>query len=249
VIGPDTAIELEFTEENFGEQIKVNGINFTVTGILKAKGDQGWYNPDNRIIIPYTTAMTSVLGTDSLNEIDVQVVDGADLSAIEEEISILLRQLHRIQPDGEDDFYVRNQADIIETATEFNRTFTILLGAIASISLLVGGIGIMNIMLVTVTERTREIGIRKAIGAKDSDILLQFLLEAIIMSCISGLIGVGIGIAASLIINSTTDFATSIEITGVVIALTFAISVGVFFGYYPAQRAALLDPIDSLYYE
>jgi len=249
VIGPSTAETLEFTVDKLGEQIKLNGINFTVVGILKSKGDFGWFNIDDQVLIPYTTAMNAILGTDALDQIDVQVKDGADLKAAEEQIITLMRTRHRLQPEQDDDFNVRNQADIIETASETNRTFTVLLGAIASISLLVGGIGIMNIMLVTVTERTREIGIRKAIGAKDRDILLQFLLEAMIMSCISGLIGVGLGYAASGIINAMSEFRTSVEITGVIVALSFAIGVGVFFGYYPAQRAAVLDPVDSLYYE
>ena len=249
VIGPNTAENLELSQENLGESIKIDGINFELVGILKSKGDQGWYNPDDRIYIPYTTAMKIVFGLDSLREIDVQAADGVDLAGIEEEIAQVMRRRHSIINEEDDDFYVRNQADIIEAATETNRTFTILLGAIASISLLVGGIGIMNIMLVTVTERTREIGIRKAIGARDRDILRQFLLEAFILSGIGGLIGVGIGLGTSEVISVTTEFVTLIDMPSVIIALSFACSVGIFFGYYPARRAALLDPIDSLYYE
>lgn len=249
VIGPDTAEQLGFSDGKIGEDIKVNGINFQVVGILKAKGSEGWYNPDDRVLIPYTTAMGSVFGMDSLDEIDIQAYPDASLVTVEEDVTGLMRKRHSIALADEDDFHLRNQADLIETASEFNRTFTILLGAIASISLLVGGIGIMNIMLVTVTERTREIGIRKAIGAKDRDILTQFLLEALIMSVISGLIGVGVGLGTSDLINATTEFATSVQPSGVIIALSFALAVGIFFGYYPARRAAMLDPIESLYYE
>ena len=249
VVGPQAAENLSFTADNLGENIKINGLNFKVVGILKSKGDFGWFNPDEQAIIPYTTAMNIVFGFDSLREIDIQAIPGVRLEDVEEEVATLMRTRHRIMPGQEDDFYVRNQADLIETASEFNRTFTYLLGAIASISLLVGGIGIMNIMLVTVTERTREIGVRKAIGAKDRDILRQFLIEALIMSGIGGLLGLAAGLSASKIISNTTEFTTSVEPVSVILALSFAVIVGVFFGYYPARRAAMLDPIDSLYYE
>jgi putative ABC transport system permease protein len=249
VIGPQTAEDLGFTTDNLGEDIKLNGRNFMVVGILKSKGDFGWYNPDDQAIIPYTTAMNIIFGLDALREIDIQANPGENLVAVEGDVAELMRTRHRIISGQEDDFNVRNQADLIETASEFNRTFAYLLGAIASISLLVGGIGIMNIMLVTVTERTREIGIRKAIGAKDRDILRQFLIEALIMSGIGGLLGVAAGLGASSVIGDMTEFTTTVELPGVILALSFAVFVGVFFGYYPARRAALLDPIESLYYE
>ncbi len=249
VLGPQTADDIGFTNQNLGENIKIDGRNFKVVGILKSKGDMGWYSPDDQAIVPYTTAMNILFGLDSLREIDIQTVAGADMLVVQGEIEELMRKRHHIIPPAEDDFYVRNQADLIETADEFNRTFAYLLGAIASISLLVGGIGIMNIMLVTVTERTREIGIRKAIGAKDTDILRQFLIEALMMSVIGGLLGVAAGMGASRVIGNATEFTTTVEPFGVILALSFAIVVGVFFGYYPARRAALLDPIESLYYE
>ncbi|HEX9746481.1 MAG TPA: ABC transporter permease [bacterium] len=249
VMGPTTAEQLGFNINNIGESVKIDGLNFTVVGILKTKGDQGWYNPDDRLLVPFTTAMNTIFGQDSVDEIDLMAAENVDLTVVEEEVADLLRERHRIGTGGEDDFYVRNQADIIETADEFNRTFTILLGAIASISLLVGGIGIMNIMLVTVTERTREIGIRKAIGAKDRDILSQFLLEAVIMSVFSGIIGIGAGLGGADLINATTEFATLVQPFAIIVAFSFAVTIGIFFGYYPASRAAMLDPIDSLYYE
>ena len=249
VLGSQTAEDLELPDNPIGEQIKLNGIKFRVVGILKSKGDMGFYNPDNQVLIPYTTAMKIVFGFDSLREINVQVSSSDALMGVETAAAVVLKKRHKIVSGQEDDFYIRNQVDIIEMASETNRTFAVLLASIASISLLVGGIGIMNIMLVTVTERTREIGIRKAIGAKDRDILRQFLIEAMIMSGIGGIVGVVVGFEASRIIGNATQFQTAVELPGVVLALSFSVAVGIFFGYYPARRAAMLDPVESLYYE
>jgi len=250
VIGPVTAENLFGASEAVGETLKLNGINFQVVGVLKSKGDQGYFNPDDQVLIPYTMAMKQLLGQDYLREIDVVSVDGADLSRVQEQVTAVLRKRHRLQTGAPDDFNIRNQADMIQTATDFNRTFTILLGSIASISLLVGGIGIMNIMLVTVTERTREIGVRKAIGAKNRDILRQFLLEAVVMSGLGGLLGMGAGIGiARLIPQLFAQFTTVVEPSSVVLSLLFSAAVGIFFGYYPARRAAQLDPIEALRYE
>jgi len=249
ILGSDTAEELEITQYDIGSEIKLKGISFTLIGLFEEKGGAGFGRADDVAVIPFTTAMDLVFGLDHISQIDIQVRDDADVTKAEEDISNVLREQHRIQNPAEDDFRVFNQADIIEAASASSRTFTILLGAIASISLIVGGIGIMNIMLVTVTERTREIGIRKAIGAKERDILMQFLLEAIIMCVIGGLIGVALGVGASYIIGSTSDFSTSLQTSGIILALVFSISVGVFFGFYPAQRAARLDPVDALAYE
>jgi len=249
VLGPQTAENLGILDTDIGQVIKLKGISFKVIGILKEKGNQGWFNPDDQALIPFTTAMKVVFGLENIREIDIQASPGVDLSKVENDVSVVLRKQHKLRPEQENNFHVRNQADIIETASEFNKTFTMLLGSIASISLLVGGIGIMNIMLVTVTERTREIGVRKAIGAKDRDILRQFLIESLIMSSIGGMIGVAAGIGSSLIIDKVSEFATNIELPGIILALSFAMIVGVFFGYYPARRAAMLDPIKSLYYE
>jgi len=249
VLGPTTADNLGFLDTDIGDLIKLKGISFRVIGILKEKGSQGFFNPDDVAIIPYTTAMKVVFGLDNLREIDIQAKANFDLTKVENDVATVLRKAHRLRPEQENNFHVRNQADIIETASEFNKTFTMLLGSIASISLLVGGIGIMNIMLVTVTERTREIGVRKAIGAKDRDILRQFLIESVIMSGIGGLIGVAAGVGSSLIIDKVSEFTTYIELPAIILSLSFAMIVGVFFGYYPARRAAMLDPIKSLYYE
>lgn len=249
VLGPVTVENLFGKEEPLEKTIKVNGINFKVVGVLKAKGDQGWFSPDDQIIIPYSTAMKQVLGLLYLREIDIQIAKDANIPESQERISEVLRKTHRIGEGMEDDFNIRSQAEVIETASSFSRVFTFLLGGIASISLLVGGIGIMNIMLVTVTERTREIGVRKALGARNRDILLQFLLESLLLSAIGGLLGVIGGLAVALLIDAFTEFPTIIEWFSIVIAFSFAVSIGVFFGFYPANRAAQLDPIVALRYE
>jgi len=249
VLGPTTVENLFQDEDPLGQTIKVNGINFQVVGVTKSKGDQGWFNPDDQAIVPYTTAMKQLFGLNYLREIDIQAVDGANLTKVQEDITSLLRQRHRLQPEAQDDFNIRNQAEIVATATNVTQTFTFLLGGIASISLLVGGIGIMNIMLVTVTERTREIGIRKAIGAKNRDIMLQFLIEAIVLSALGGLIGIALGVGGASMIAKLSQFKTFVQLPSVLLALSFAAAVGIFFGYYPARRAALLDPIEALRYE
>jgi putative ABC transport system permease protein len=249
IIGPTTAENLFGQNDPLEEQIKINGINFTVIGILKSKGDQGFANPDDQIIIPYKTAMKQLIGADSLREIDIHVIEGGDLTKVQESATAVLRKQHKLLADDPDDFNVRNQAEILETANSITQTFTILLGGIASISLLVGGIGIMNIMLVTVTERTREIGIRKAIGAKEKDILRQFLIEAIVMTSLGGLIGMAGGISIASIISIFTPFKAVVQPSSVIISMVFSIGVGIFFGYYPAKRAAKMDPIEALRYE
>jgi len=250
VLGSATVENLfDKDSDPIGETIKIKGLNFRVIGVLKSKGDQGWYNPDDQAIIPYTTAMKQLLGTDRLREIDIQVVQGYNQTKAQEEVSAVLRRRHGIQPDAENDFSVFNQAELIETVTDVTKTFTILLGSIAGISMLVGGIGIMNIMLVTVTERTREIGIRKAIGAKDRDILSQFLIEAVLMSGLGGITGVIAGIGGAKFVENAMEFDTLVEPSSVILALSFSAAVGIFFGFYPARRAAKLDPIEALRYE
>ncbi len=249
VLGPNTSEELFKGTNPVGETVKIKGINFRIIGVTKAKGSQGRHNPDDQVVIPYTTAMKQLLGLDYLHEIDIQAADNASLGKVQEAIILLLRKRHRWVGGMPDDFHIHNQAEIVETASEVSRTFTILLGSIAGISLLVGGIGIMNIMLVTVTERTREIGVRKAIGAKNRDILQQFLIEAIILSGLGGMIGVALGIGAAQLIGKWTQFMTLARPSSILLALSFSAAVGIFFGYYPARRAALLDPIEALRYE
>jgi putative ABC transport system permease protein len=201
------------------------------------------------VVIPFATAMKQILGQDYLSEIDVRVAAGADTVLVEERIAAILRTNHRLRPEVENDFHVRNQSELVEMASSFTRTFSLLLAGIASISLFVGGIGIMNIMLVTVTERTREIGVRKAIGAREWDILRQFLLEAILISGLGGILGIGLGLAVGWGFGRFTDFAMLVEGRSIVLALAVSASVGIFFGYYPARRAAKLNPIEALRYE
>jgi len=249
VIGPTTSENLFGEKSPVGERVKIKGINFSIVGVTKAKGSQGWRNPDDQVTVPYTTAMKQLFGLDYIQEIDIQAEDNAVLGKIQKESTVILRRQHGLVEAMPDDFHFHNQAEIVETASEVTRTFTFLLGGIACISLIVGGIGIMNIMLVTVTERTREIGVRKAIGAKNRDILLQFLIEAIVLSCLGGIIGVTIGISAAQMIEKWTQFVTVAKLSSILLALSFSAAVGIFFGYYPARRAAQLDPIEALRYE
>ncbi|MDR0362942.1 MAG: ABC transporter permease [Planctomycetota bacterium] len=251
VIGPTTATNLFGLDEPVGETIKVKGVNFEVIGVLKAKGDQGWANPDDQALVPITTAMKQLLGVERVREIDVLTTDGYGNQRVVDGIGALLRRRHRLAARDEDDFNVRDQAEVIETATSFGTIMSILLGSLGGISLLVGGIGIMNIMLVTVAERTREIGLRKAIGARERDILRQFLFESVLISGLGGITGVALGISVAVLIPwlaamSGAQFSTKIELNSILIALGVSVAVGVFFGYYPAVRAARLDPVDAL---
>jgi putative ABC transport system permease protein len=252
VIGPTTAKNL-FGDDFLnciGQSIEVNGVHYAVIGILKAKGDQGWFNPDDQIIIPYTTAMAQVLGVDYLGEVDLSARDPLQLSTVQTRVTLLLRKRHRLADDADNDFNVRNQADVLSSASTINTILSLLLGGIAGISLLVGGIGVMNVMLVTVAERTREIGVRKAIGAKRRDILRQFLIESVVMSGTGGLIGVTMGVLTAKIVSAVQSNITLLaKPSAAILALTFSAAVGIFFGYYPALRAARLDPIEALRYE
>jgi len=204
---------------------------------------------DDVIIIPYTSAMKRIQGTTTLRSILVQADSLKNLPVVQQQLTELLRQRHKIGPGKDDDFTVRTQQEIAETATATSRIMTALLGSIASVSLIVGGIGIMNIMLVSVTERTKEIGIRMAVGAKSRDVMLQFLIEAVTLSIIGGIIGIGVGVLASKIISSQMGWPVLTPLTSIVLAFSFSALVGVFFGFYPARKASMLDPIEALRYE
>ncbi|MFA0747362.1 ABC transporter permease [Fervidibacter sp.] len=232
-----------------GKTIRINGIPFKVIGVLAKKGALGPMDLDDQILIPLRTAMYRLFGTEYLNTISVQIVRNEFVTAAMEEIERILRRSHRLPPNKPSDFTMRTQAEWEQLAEQTSRLFIILLLSIASVSLIVGGIGIMNIMLVSVAERTREIGIRKAIGAKPSDIQLQFLLEAVVLSLVGGGLGIFFGIAASYAIGKIAGWTVIVSPISVILAFGFAAAVGIFFGYYPARKAAKLEPVEALRYE
>ncbi len=235
-----------------GQTVRINRQNYEVIGVLKTKGESGTSNQDNVAFIPLRTAQLKLggAGTTTVRSISLQVRSADEMALAEAQVAAILRALHGIQPGGTDDFQIQNQADLVESVSETTGTFTALLGSIAAISLIVGGIGIMNIMLVSVTERKREIGIRKAVGAKRSDILTQFLVEAVVLSVVGGLIGVAFGIGAAQFVAPLLGSAKAVVTTqSIVLALSVSLGIGIFFGAYPANRAAQLNPIDALRYE
>jgi putative ABC transport system permease protein len=237
------------TSSLVGERIRIRGIPFEVIGVLAEKGAQGFQNPDEMIYIPLATAQFRVFGTEFVRAISVQVVSERAMDGALAEIDQVLRREHRIRPGQPSDFNVRDQTSLLSTFEETTRTFTFLLAGIAAISLLVGGIGIMNIMLVSVTERTREIGIRKALGAKRRDILMQFLLESLTLCIAGGAIGCAVGIGGAYAVQNMAGWNVAVSPMAVALAFGFSGAVGVFFGMWPARRAALMDPIVSLRYE
>jgi putative ABC transport system permease protein len=250
VIGRTTATQIYGNENPIGQVLRIKNVPFTILGVLTPKGlsPQG-VDQDDIVVMPYTSAMKRVIGGTVLRNINVQIADARQVGPAQQQIISLLRQRHNIRPGRDDDFTVRTQQEITETATATSRVMTVLLGAIAGVSLLVGGIGIMNIMLVSVTERTREIGVRMAVGARGNDILTQFLIEAVTLSSVGGVIGIICGIAASKLLSIYAHWPTLISISSIAIAFLFSAAVGVFFGFYPARTAAALDPIEALRYE
>ncbi len=250
VIGRTTATQIYGNENPIGQILRIKNVPFTITGVLTPKGlsPQG-VDQDDIVVMPYTSAMKRVIGGTTLRNINVQIGDPSQIPAAQQQIISLLRQRHNIRAGRDDDFTVRTQQEIAEAATATSKVMTVLLGAIAGVSLLVGGIGIMNIMLVSVTERTREIGVRMAVGAHGTDILTQFLIEAVTLSSVGGVIGIICGIGASRILSIYAHWPTLISIASIAIAFLFSAAVGVFFGFYPARKAAALDPIEALRYE
>jgi putative ABC transport system permease protein len=250
LIGSETATELFGPLEPLGQTVRIKNIPFVITGVLMSKGaGMGGQNQDDRIIVPYTTVMKRLTGDRYLRSVNVQIGSAERMEAAQQQITSLLRQRHRLAADRSDDFSIFNQKEIADTASSITTVITVLLGAIAGISLLVGGIGIMNIMLVSVTERTREIGIRIAVGARASAIKMQFLIEAITLSIFGGSVGVIAGIGTSKLISFTGNFKPVVSGGSILLAFGVSVAIGIFFGFYPATRAAALDPIDALRYE
>ena len=233
-----------------GQGILLRGIPFEIIGVLSRKGSAGSFqNPDEQIFIPLQTAQYRVLGTDRIRSMSIQVADGVPVEQGMVDLERILRREHNIRPGGDNDFQIRNPQDILATRQEATKTFTILLASIAAVSLLVGGIGIMNIMLVSVTERTKEIGVRKALGATRGNILLQFLIEALVLCLTGGILGILFGSGMAVVLAKFMQWNTLISMPAIIVAFAFSAFVGLFFGIWPARRAASLDPIVALRYE
>ena len=250
VIGVSVMREL-FGEENpIGEMIKINKVNFQIIGILPQKGANGWQDQDDVIVIPVTTAMRRLLGKNYVDSVDIEARDSSSVDSMQGEIRDLMNSRKRIPLSQQKDaFQIRNMSDVKETLAESSKTMSILLSSIAAISLLVGGIGIMNIMLVSVTERTKEIGLRKAVGARKRDILMQFLAESVVVSVVGGLAGILLGVTGAKTLSLLAGWDTIVSINSVLLAFSFSVLIGLIFGIYPAKKAASLAPIDALRYE
>ena len=250
VVG-QTVVKNLFTDEDpVGKEIRVKNIPFRVIGVLKSKGNGTMGNDqDDTVLIPYTTSMERVEGIDYLRRVYVVAKDDGGIDRLQADIENLLRVRHNIKDTNLDDFNIQNMKSIMETVAQTTGTFTLFLGAVAAISLVVGGIGIMNIMLVSVTERTREIGVRKALGATYSVIVTQFLIEAVVISLMGGFIGIAFGIGASKVIGMVSGMSTIVSVPTIIMSFAFSMAIGLIFGICPARKAAKLNPIDALHYE
>jgi putative ABC transport system permease protein len=237
-------------EDPVGQTIRIRNVPLKVLGVLKVKGVSMFgSDQDDTVLMPYTTAMKRLAGVTTLRSITVQAASAGEVTEVQNAITELLRQRHRIQPGRDDDFMLRNPQEFMEAQNAAADTMTYLLAGIAGVSLVVGGIGIMNIMLVSVTERTREIGIRMAVGARGRDILLQFLIEAVTLSSTGGLLGIALGVGGAQLLTTLKKWATMVPMEWVFYSFAFSAAVGIFFGFYPARKASRLDPIDALRYE
>lgn len=249
VIGSTVVKNLFGDISAIGKEIKVDGNNYLVIGSTEQKGALSWFDPDDQIFIPVTTAQKRLFGIHHIQSIDVQAKKMEDLEVIKKDIDSLLRIRHGIRKTEDSDFHVQNSSQWLNSWGDAAKTFTYLLGGIAAISLLVGGIGIMNIMLVSITERTKEIGIRIAIGAKKSEIMEQFLIESVLISFIGGGLGILLGVIISRTVSKIGGWDTIVSTQSIILAFVFSVGIGIFFGFYPARKAANLNPIDALRYE
>ena len=250
VVGQTVVKNLFADEDPVGKEIRVKNIPFRVIGVLKSKGNGTMGNDqDDTVLIPYTTSMERVEGIDYLRRVYVVAKDDGGIDRLQVDIENLLRVRHNIKDTNLDDFNIQNMKSIMETVAQTTGTFTLFLGAVAAISLVVGGIGIMNIMLVSVTERTREIGVRKALGATYSVIVTQFLIEAVVISLMGGFIGIAFGIGASKVIGMVSGMSTIVSVPTIIMSFAFSMAIGLIFGISPARKAAKLNPIDALHYE
>jgi putative ABC transport system permease protein len=232
-----------------GQLVRIRNVPFTVVGVLASKGSNGFQDQDDTIMIPFRTGQVRLFGATSINQIVVQVADSSQIDNVNSSMETLLRQRHKLQSYQSDDFSIRNNADIISRVSSVSDTLTMLLGGVAAVSLVVGGIGIMNIMLVSVTERTREIGIRLAIGAQPRDVLFQFLVEAVVLSILGGIIGILIGSGVALVLPIVAGWTTVLPWNAIALSFGVSAAIGMFFGIYPARKASQLDPIVALRYE
>jgi macrolide transport system ATP-binding/permease protein len=245
-----TVVKQLFGDANpIGEYLKINKVNFQVIGILPEKGATTFRDEDDVIIVPLTTAMRRLLGKDYVDSMDIEMATPEDIASAQQEVKALLMRRHRVPAVQDDAFQVRNMADLQSALSETSRTMSWLLASIATISLLVGGIGIMNIMLVSVTERTREIGLRKAVGAERSDILSQFLIESAVVSLMGGLLGIVVGWGITFAMAKIAGWTAAVTSPAILLALIFSATVGIVFGLWPARKASLLNPIEALRYE
>ncbi len=247
VLGRTVAGNLFAGRNPLGETVRIKNVPFEVIGVLEEKGVNAiGQDDDDLILVPITTVMRRVMNVSHVNDIYIESKDASLMDKAVEEVAAVLRDRHRIKPGKEDDFSIQNQTDILKAEEETSRTFTMLLGSIAAISLIVGGVGILAIMLISIRERVKEIGVRRALGARKKDVLLQFLIEALILSVVGGLIGAVLGIGSSFVVGWFTDLPTSVSALSVVTAFFFSAAIGLFFGIYPARKASELDPIVAL---
>ena len=246
ILGSNVVEQLFKGESPMGQRIQIRGITFRVVGVLEAKGSTGGQSADDQLFIPLGTLQGVLTGKDNLSTLSLQLVDEKSTDGVQAQVEQLLRLRHRLRDDQENDFEVRSQAQMLETMSAVTGTFTVLLGSVAAVSLIVGGIGIMNIMLVSVRERTREIGVRMAVGARRRDVLLQFLVEAVVVSIAGGTLGIGLGYLAAMLIAKVGGWSTAVPVYANVLALGVSVFIGIVFGVGPARRASRLDPVEAL---